>query len=78
MVLLDFSPQFNVTADKNCDEAYKLKEIVRVDGTKLIQDCMAKYIADLRIGNNISFTNFSVIHVCIYNVLWIDRKVSIY
>jgi len=39
----------NVTADKNCDEAYKLKEIVRLDGTKLIQECMAKYIADLRI-----------------------------
>jgi len=38
----------NVTVDKTCDEAYYLKEIFRVQGTKLIREKMAKYISDLK------------------------------
>lgn len=45
----------NVTADKNCDEAYKLKEILRKNGTQLIQARLGKYIEDLKsqYGQNI-------------------------
>jgi len=45
----------SVTADKNCDEAYKLKEILRKHGTTLIQDKLAQYIQDLKsqYGQNI-------------------------
>jgi len=45
----------NVTADKNCDESFKLKEIFRIEGTKLIRERLAKYIEELKseYGQNI-------------------------
>ncbi|XP_005104369.1 activator of 90 kDa heat shock protein ATPase homolog 1 [Aplysia californica] len=39
----------NVTADKSCDEAHKLKDIFRVEGANLIRERLAKYIEDLRL-----------------------------
>ena len=40
-----------VTVTKNDKESYKLKEFVRKTGTKMIQDQIAKYIKDLKIGS---------------------------
>lgn len=42
--------QLNVTADKDTDEAYAVKEIMRKQGLKAVQEAVAKYIAGLKEG----------------------------
>lgn len=49
-----------MTADKSSDESYKLKEIVRTVGRKLIREKLAQYIKELRQGKLFFLT---VIHI---------------
>ncbi|KAK2149519.1 hypothetical protein LSH36_448g01021 [Paralvinella palmiformis] len=38
----------NVTANTDKDDAYKLKEFIRLHGTNIIQDMLGKYVIDLK------------------------------
>ena len=40
-----------MTTDKDSDESYKLKELVRSVGTSLIREKMALYIKELKQGS---------------------------
>lgn len=51
-----------MTADKSSDESYKLKEIVRTVGRKLIREKLAQYIKELRQGK-LFFLTVPVIHI---------------
>lgn len=47
--------QMDVSAEKNTDEAWAVKEIMRKKGLKAVQAKVAKYIADLKEGISHAF-----------------------
>lgn len=44
--------QIEVTTDKNTDEAYKVKEVMRKCGTDVIRKQLAQYVKELRESKN--------------------------
>ena len=44
------SLQVNVTINKNTDESYKVKELMRIKGAKEIRSQLEDYIKSLKVG----------------------------